>query len=53
MGMKVKQLVYDVRTKKLEEREVDIELPRFDIGEPLDLTLIKKLISYAKKQGWI
>ena len=52
--VKVKVLEYDIRKRKKKVVEKDIELPK-PIPEPKGIKLedIRKLIAYAKKQGWI
>ena len=48
-------LVYDVRTKKTKILEKPIEVPKEEEIKEAKINLfeVKKLIDYAKKQGWI
>jgi len=52
--VKVKVLRYDVKSKKEEIVEEDMELPPVTpITGGINLEDIKALIEYAKKMGWI
>jgi len=51
--MKVRHLIVDIRKKKEIVREEDIEPVKQTVKKGVDLRDIRKLIAYAKKQGWI
>jgi hypothetical protein len=51
---KAKVLKHDINTKKEEIVEENIDLPETTITlEPINLEDLKKLVTYAKKMGWI
>jgi len=55
--VKVRVVECDVRTGKVREFERDVDLPPAVVDDmeenKIDLRDVKKLIKYAKEQGWI